>query len=357
MNVRALSHSMAAMVAMVAMGQTTVSQLSDSVTMHSGAASTAVQTESTSIGEMMRSTLHATALAFTAATLVSLPATLRAQTPSSWAPVEQILGRKAVPQAGDVMRFNFPRRDLRVMVGSVQVKPSFALGSWVAFKRLPGGQAMAMGDLVLTESEINPVITALQHGGVEQTALHNHLLGASPTTMYLHINAVGKEADIARAIRRALETSKTPLDTAAAAPTPAAAFGLDTAALAKALGYTGHVNGGVYQVGVARNEKVTENGHDVPGSMGLGTSINFQPTGGGKAAITGDFVMIGSEVNAVIRALRDNGISIAALHSHLIDETPRLYFMHFWANDDAIKLAHGLNAALAKTNSARPRAP
>jgi len=208
---------------------------------------------------------------------------------------------------------------------------------------------------VLTESEVNPVISALQQGGVEQTALHNHLLGASPTTMYLHINALGKEADIARAIRRALESTKTPLDTAPAGP--AAAFELDTVALAKALGYTGHVNGGIYQVGVGRNERIMENGHEVPGSMGLGTSINFQPTGGGKAAITGDFVMIGSEVNQVIRALRANGIAIAALHSHLIDESPRLYFMHFWANDDAMKLARGLNAALAKTNSMKPKAP
>lgn len=287
------------------------------------------------------------------ATLVAPPSLARAQAAASWAPVEQILGRTAVAQAGDVMRFNFPRRDLRVMVGDVQVKPSFALGSWVAFKRLPNGQAMAMGDLVLTDAEINPVISALQAGGIEQTALHNHLLGASPNTMYLHINAMGKEADIARTLRRALEASKTPLDTAPAGS--AAPFDLDTASLAKALGYSGRVNGGVYQVNVARTEAITENGHEVPSSMGLTTAINFQPTGGGRAAITGDFVMLGSEVNPVIRAMRENGISVAALHSHLIGETPRLYFMHFWANDDAVKLARGLNAALAKTNSVKPK--
>lgn len=299
----------------------------------------------------MRVSITPLSLALPVAALFTA-ATCRAQA-TSWAPVEQILGRKAVPQAGDVMRFNFPRRDLRVMVGEVQVKPAFALGSWVAFKRLPNGRAMAMGDLVLTESEINPVITALQQGGVEQTALHNHLLGASPMTMYLHINAVGTEVDIARAIRHGLEASKTPLDTVAAGPS--APFALDTVALAKALGYSGHVNGGVYQVGVGRTETITEGGHEVPGSMGLSTSINFQPTGGGNAAITGDFVMLGSEVNPVIRALRASGISVAALHSHLIDETPRLYFMHFWANDDALKLARGLNAALAKTNSVKPK--
>jgi hypothetical protein len=299
----------------------------------------------------MRLWLRTIPLAFAASALA--PTLIHAQA-GSWVPVEQILGRTPVPQAGDVMRFNFPRRDLRVMVGDVQVKPSFALGSWVAFKRMPDGQAMAMGDLVLTEAEINPVISALQQGGIEQTALHNHLLGASPTTMYLHINAHGREADIARTIRRALEGTKTPLDTAPAGP--AAAFDLDTAALARALGYSGKVNGGVYQVGIPRREHVMEDGHEVPGSMGLGTSINFQPTGGGKAAITGDFVMIGTEVNPVIRALRENGIAIAALHSHMIGETPRLFFMHFWANDDAMKLARGLNAALAKTNSAKPTA-
>jgi len=285
------------------------------------------------------------------AALCILPFALSAQA-ASWAPVEQALGRAGVPQPGDVMRFNFPRRDLRVMVGDVQVRPSLALGSWIAFKRMEGGQAMAMGDLVLTDAEINPVISALQQGGVEQTAVHNHIIGGTPNTMYVHIRAHGREADIARTIRRALEASKTPLDTTPAGPTPA--FTLDTAAIAKTLGYSGRVNGGVYQVNVARTERVTEDGQEIPSSMGLSTAINFQPTSAGKAAITGDFVMIGTEVNSVIRALRDNGIGVTALHSHLIGETPQLYFMHFWANDDPVKLARGLAAALSKTNSVKP---
>ena len=289
---------------------------------------------------------------FGAAALVTLAFGQSRAQAGSWSSVEQALGRTAVPQTGDVMRFNFPRRDLHVTVGDVQVKPSLALGSWVAFKQMPDGNAMAMGDLVLTESEINPVISALQQGGVEQTAVHNHLIGANPNTMYVHIRARGKALDIARTIRHALEASKTPLDTAPAAP--AAAFPLDTAALAKALGYSGKVNGGVYQVGVGRADKVSEDGMEIPGSMGLSTAINFQPTTAGKAAITGDFVMIASEVNPVIRALRDAGIQVTALHSHMIGETPHLYFMHFWANDDAIKLARGLGAAVAKTNAVKP---
>ena len=289
---------------------------------------------------------------FGAAALVTLAFGQSRAQAGSWSSVEQALGRTAVPQTGDVMRFNFPRRDLHVTVGDVQVKPSLALGSWVAFKQMPDGNAMAMGDLVLTESEINPVISALQQGGVEQTAVHNHLIGANPNTMYVHIRARGKALDIARTIRHALEASKTPLDTAPAAP--AAAFPLDTAALAKALGYSGKVNGGVYQVGVGRADKVSEDGMEIPGSMGLSTAINFQPTTAGKAAITGDFVMIASEVNPVIRALRGAGIQVTALHSHMIGETPHLYFRHFWANDDAIKLARGLGAAVAKTNAVKP---
>jgi hypothetical protein len=305
------------------------------------------------IGRRITPLLTKVAAAAIAAALTG--SALEAQATQSWSAVEQAFGRAGVPQAGDVMRFNFPRRDLRVMVGEVPVRPSLALGSWVAFKRVGNGQAMAMGDLVLLNDEINPVISALQAGGVEQTALHNHVIGGMPSTMYLHISALGREADIAKTIRKALETTKTPLDTAPAGPAPA--FDIDTLALARVLGYTGRINGGVYQVTVARAEKITEGGHEIPASMGLGTSINFQPTGGGKAAITGDFVMIGSEVNQVIRVLRDNGIGITALHSHLIDETPRLYFMHFWANDDALKLAKGLNAALAKTNSSKPSGP
>ena len=282
----------------------------------------------------------------------SLPMVLGAQATTSWSPVEQALGRTGAAQPGGVMRFAFPRRDLHVMVGDVAVRPALALGGWVAFKHVSGGMAMAMGDLVLTEDEIGPVISALQQGGIEQTALHNHLLGGVPNTMYLHIAARGNAVEIAHAIRRALEASKTPLDTAAAGPAPA--LDLDTAAIANALGYHGHASGGVYQVGVPRAARIMQGSEEVPPSMGTATSINFQPTGGGKAAITGDFVLTGNEVNPVIRVLRDSGIEITALHSHMIGDTPHLYFMHYWANDDAIKLARALGAALAKTQSVRP---
>lgn len=262
-----------------------------------------------------------------------------------WAPVEDALARKGAPQPGDVIKFSFPRTDLTVVVGGVTVKPALALGGWLAFRQTTNGQAMAMGDLVLTETEVSPVMLALQAGGIEATALHNHLLNESPHVMYMHVAAHGNAAKIAWAVHDALALSKTPLGPAAPASAASAAE-LDTAGIAAALGVSGRLNGVVYQVSVARREKITSMGVEVPPSMGVSTAINFQPTGGGKAAITGDFVLRGTEVNAVARALRDHGIDVTAIHSHMVDEEPRLYFMHFWANADAVALAKGLGAAL-----------
>jgi hypothetical protein len=264
-----------------------------------------------------------------------------------WSAVDQALGRKGAAQPGNVMKYSFPRSDLQVMVAGVAVRPALALGSWVAFKNVAGGHTMVMGDLVLGEDEVGPVMRALQQGGVEQTALHNHVLHESPRVMYIHIAAHGDATKIAQTLRAALGESRTPL-APLASPPPASVIDLDTAAVARTLGTAGKVNGGVYQVSVPRRETIREGRNEVPPSMGVATAINFQPTGGGKAAITGDFVMRASEVNAVIRALQQSGIEVTALHSHMLDEEPRLFFMHFWANDDAVKLAQGLRSALDK---------
>ena len=288
-------------------------------------------------------------IAWVAGLFLATTSSLQAQRPApDWSKVEVALGRRGAMQPGDVMRFSFPRRDLNVTVDGIPIRPALALGSWAAFKRVGGGHTMVMGDLVLLDREVNDVISALQAGGVEQSALHNHVLSASPGTMYLHISGHGDEVKIATAIRAALARSGTPLDTTPSAP--ALPIDLDTAAIRAILGYAGRANGGVYGVNVPRAEMIRKGRNEVPPSMGLATVMNFQPTGDGRAAITGDFVMIGSEVNRVIRALRQHGIGITALHSHLIGETPRLYFMHFWANDDAIKLARGLRAGLNETN-------
>jgi hypothetical protein len=270
--------------------------------------------------------------------------------PTQLAEVAQVLGRAGAAQPGDVLRFSFPRSDLTVVADGVTLKPAFALGSWVAFKSMGPRMAMAMGDLVLLEEEVGPVMRALQAGGVEQTALHNHVLRESPRVMYMHISAHGDASQIAQTIRSALAASHTPTG-APSAPTAPSAADLDTARIAKALGTTGMLNGVVYQVSVPRRERIVEDGHEIPPSMGVATAINFQPTGGGKAAVTGDFVLQAAEVNKVIRVLQAHGITPTALHSHMIGESPRLFFMHFWGNDDAVTLAKGLRAALDQTAS------
>ncbi len=208
-----------------------------------------------------------------------------------------------------------------------------------------GDGVVAMGDLVLAENEIEPVISALQAGGIEQTALHHHLLHEVPRVYYMHLHAHGDPVQLARTLRGAMALTRVPPPSAPSA-SAGAGFGIDTGRVAAALGYHGRVNGGVFQVGVPRAEAVHDGPFEIPATMGLGTAINFQPTGGDKAAITGDFVLLGSEVNPVIRALRDGGIEVTALHNHMLTEEPRLFFMHFWANDDAVKLAGVLRSAL-----------
>ncbi|HET7885082.1 MAG TPA: DUF1259 domain-containing protein [Bradyrhizobium sp.] len=269
-----------------------------------------------------------------------------------WAKVDETLGRKAAV-SGDVHRYGFGRSDLSVTLDGVTIKPAFALGGWIAFKPAHGG-VMAMGDLVLLESEVNPVMAKMIASGLQITAVHNHLLRASPATFYMHVAGHGDAVKLASAIHDALAESKTPLRVTPST-TPPPAVDLDTAQLDQIIGVKGQANGGVYQFGVPRRDPITDGGVPlVPaGPMGVATGINFQPTGNGKAAITGDFVMTGEEVNPVIMALRSNGIEVTALHSHMIDEQPRLFFMHFWANDDAIKLAKGLRAALDKTASTK----
>ncbi|HYP11690.1 MAG TPA: DUF1259 domain-containing protein [Xanthobacteraceae bacterium] len=290
---------------------------------------------------------------FIAATLAATSAAWSQEI--DWQKVDDAMGRKPAVVSGDVHRYGFPRSDLSVTLDGASIKPALALGGWVAFKGMSSGnQAMVMGDLVLLETEIKPVMTKLVEGGLDITAVHNHLLRANPATFYMHVGGHGDPAKMAVAIRTALSESKTPL----APPTPPAAapaIDLDTVQLDQIIGGKGQANGGVYQFAVVRRDAVTENAMTLApaGPLGLATGIGFQPTGNGKAAITGDFVLTADEVNPVIRALRDNGIEVTALHSHMLDEQPRLYFMHFWANDDAIKLAKGLRAALDKMANAK----
>ena len=269
-----------------------------------------------------------------------------------WKKVDEAIGRSAAV-SGDVHRYGFPRRDLTVTLDGVTIRPALALGSWTAFKPVHGG-AMVMGDLVLLDTEINPVMAKLIENGIEITAVHNHVLRGNPATYYMHISGHGDPVKLATAIHTGLAASKTPL-TPPAPPASQPAIDLDTAQLDQIIGVKGQANGGVYQFGVPRRDPVTESGMQLmpAGPLGVATAIGFQPTGGGKAAITGDFVLTEKEVNPVIQALRSNGIEVTALHSHMLDEQPRLFFMHFWANDDALKLARGIRAAIDKTASAK----
>jgi len=286
----------------------------------------------------------ASALAF-----ASAPAAAQA---IDWDKVDAALGRKGAV-SGDVHRYGFPRSDLNVTLEGVTIKAALALGGWLAFKPAHGG-AMVMGDLVLLEAEINPVMKVLIENGLEVTAIHNHVLRGNPATFYMHVGGHGDPEKMATAILQALQSSKTPL-TPPAAPPSQPAIELDTVQLDQIIGVKGNANGGVYGFAVPRRDPVTQGGMEIApaGPMGLATAINFQPTGGGKAAITGDFVLTGNEVQDVIKALRGNGIEVTAIHSHMLDEQPRLIFMHFWANDDAIKLAKGIREALDKTARAK----
>jgi hypothetical protein len=268
-----------------------------------------------------------------------------------WTEVGRALGKKGAIQPGGIYKISLPRTDLHVTLDGVQLKPGFALGSWLAFAPM-GNQAIAMGDLVLTQDEVNPVMKKMEENGIAITALHNHLLRAEPATMYMHVMGHGDPVGLAHAIHEALALSSTPLASASGS-SQVQAMEIDAAAIDKILGAQGKTSGGVLQYSIALKERIEENGMAVPPSMGTAIGINFQPTGGGKAAITGDFVLTAREVNPVARALRENGIEVTALHNHMLDESPRLFFMHFWAQDDAQKLAKGLRAALDRANVAR----
>lgn len=265
----------------------------------------------------------------------------------AWTAVDRALGRPGATQADGVRRYSFPRSDLKVQLDGVTIKPALALGSWVAFEPDARGSTV-MGDLVLTADEVKPVMSSLLKGGIRVTAVHNHLLRSSPTTMYMHIQGEGDPAHLAATVHSALALSHTPMQPPA--PASAAQLDLDTASIDRAMGRAGKANGGIYQFSIPRPERIVEGGMDVPASMGTGTGINFQPVGSGRAAVTGDFVLLASEVDPVMRTLISGGVEVTALHSHMIGEQPKLYFMHFWAVDDAGKLAATFRSALDKMN-------
>jgi hypothetical protein len=291
----------------------------------------------------------ASVLAFVA--LAVIAHTQRAAAAPDWKAVEQALGKAGSLMPGGVYRVGLPRTDLAVTVQAIRVEPAFALGSYAAFKAM-GDQAMVMGDLVLRDEEVAPVMTRLLQGGLNVTAVHNHLNEMSPHVMYLHYSGHGDAVRLATALHEALAASGTPLTSAPAASPAAGGPSFDPKQIESIMGHSGTLlNPHVFQVGVPRAETITESGEELPPAMGVGMPFNFQDLGNGQAAITGDFVLIADEVNRVARALRDNGIEVTALHNHALGDQPRLFYMHFWAHDDALKLARGLRAGLDLTNS------
>ena len=298
---------------------------------------------------LQKSAMNCAAFAFAA-----VLSTLVFAAEDDWqAQVGQALGKLGTAMPGGIYRVALPRSDLSVTLDGVELKPGFALGSWLAFAKI-GDQGMVMGDLALTMNEVSPVMRKLIEGGIEVTALHNHLLRTQPFMMYMHVLGHGDPVKTAAVFHDVLVENKMPFAalTIGMAPAPPP-LDLDTAAIDAALGDKGTNNGGVYSFVIPRAEPIKDSGMSVPPAMGSATAINFQPTGGGKAAITGDFVLIAKEVQPVMKALREHGIEVTALHNHMLADEPRLFFMHFWANDDAKKLAEGLRAALAQINIAK----
>jgi hypothetical protein len=270
-----------------------------------------------------------------------------------WNAVQDALGRPGAMMPGDVFRIGMARTDLKVTVNGVPVQAGFALGSYAAFKQFDDG-TMVIGDLVLLDEEVNAVMQNLFDQGFEVSALHNHLNNMSPHVMYMHYEGHGDALQLAQTLHQVLAPSATPLSPAVP-PSPAAAPSgpqLDVGTLDGILGYSGRANGSVVQYSIARGEPITENGHQLLPAMGVATALNFQPTGANTAAITGDFILLGNEVESVAQALKANGIDVTAVHQHHLNEQPKVYYMHFWANADPSTLAQGLRAALNQTNSA-----
>jgi hypothetical protein len=270
---------------------------------------------------------------------------------TDWSAVEKVFGKKGTVQ-DNVFKISYPRSDLKVKVGDFSVAPALALGSWIGIVKNSAsmkmdGEAMMMGDLVLLEKEVGPVISKLLSQNLQVTAIHNHLLNEQPAIKYIHFSGKGDAEKLATEIKSVLEVTGTPLSSppAQTQQTPP-----DWSAVEAVLGSSGKKNGNLLQYSFARNEKLTESGMEMPAYMGMAIAINFQMSDS-KAAITGDFVLLDKEVNPVLKALTDNGIAVTAIHNHMLYDNPRLFMMHFWAVDDPGNLAKGLKAALDLTNS------
>jgi hypothetical protein len=275
--------------------------------------------------------------------LLSCPVMLLAQGLDT-AKIDDAMGRSG-QKTGEVYRLGFPRTDLHVSVAGLDIKPGLALGSWAAFAG-NDNDAMGMGDLVLLENELTPVMKKLRAARFDITAVHNHVLNEVPRVVYLHYMGHGKAAELSKSLHAALAESKTPLDKPAP-PAPAAEPPAFVKTIEDIVGTKGRFAGGVLSFGIPRSGAITDHGMTLTGAQGVAEAINFQEAGTGKVATTGDFVLTAEEVNPVISALEEHGIEVTALHSHMLTEQPRLFFMHFWAVGSTESVATGIKAALS----------
>jgi Domain of Unknown Function (DUF1259) len=284
---------------------------------------------------------------FSLVCVLSIPMFVRAQGVTT-ATIDQALGRSG-QKTGDVYRVGFPRTDLHVSVNGLAIKPGLALGSWSAFLGTDD-HAMVMGDLVLLEEELNPVMAKLRSSGFEITAVHNHLMEETPKVLYLHYMGHGPAAQLATSLRAALSVSKTPLEKPSAGteePAPPAWV----KAVEDAVARKGTFKGGVLSYGVPRSDTIKMAGMTITPAAGVGEAINFQAADSGNVATTGDFVLTADEVNPVISELQGHHIVVTALHSHMLTEEPRLFFMHFWSLGSPESVGAGIKAALNKVHT------
>ncbi len=259
--------------------------------------------------------------------------------------LNNVFGKKGSVQ-GMVYRITYPRTDLKVKVNEFQVAPGLALTSWIGILFM-GNESMMMGDLVLLDTEEAAVVEKLVSSKLYITAIHNHLTNEKPAIKYIHFSGSGDALQLAASIKSVLSITGTPLSapvTQQQSTTP------DWTRVEAVLGKSGKRNGQLLQYSFPRKEKLLERGMEMPPSIGMATGINFQMDGS-NAGITGDFVLLANEVNPVVRALTENGITVTAIHNHMLYDEPRLFMLHFWAVSDPEKLAIGLKAALDKTNS------
>ncbi|HEV3058099.1 MAG TPA: DUF1259 domain-containing protein [Vicinamibacterales bacterium] len=293
-----------------------------------------------------------------AAVLISFASMATAQDmPAEYQQVLTALGKTGDYKA-NVLKVNIPRNDVSVTVANVQTPTPFGFGGWVAMTKGTGGMDVMMGDLVLTQDEVNPVMSALLENGVDVTALHNHFLWDEPRMFYMHVHAHGKPADLARQVKPGLDLigKATSRPAGAQAPAAAAATAIDTARLAQVVGTQGEQTGAVYKITIGRDDlKLTEMGAPINARMGLNTWAAFVGTNE-NAAVAGDVAMVANEVQPVLKALRKNGIDVVAIHHHMTGTQPTIYFLHYWGTGPAERLATGFKAALGELGTTKATA-